>query len=93
MSLRSRLILAVIAVLALAFVLGDFGVERHSPPQSTRISSIVNHNQSTARNPTSVRETMSVGGASNLGSARGTARAVQRWGLDMIWRVKRKLGM
>jgi hypothetical protein len=57
MKLRSRLILAVIAVLAVAFVLGDFGVERHSPPQSTRIASTEKREQITARTSGSVRET------------------------------------
>jgi hypothetical protein len=93
MKLRSRLIIAVIAVLAVAFVLGDFGVERHSPPQSTRIASTEKRGQITARTSVSVRETTSVGGGSNLRSARGVASAVQGWGLGMIWRVKRKLGI
>jgi hypothetical protein len=93
MNLRSRLILTVIAVFAVAFVLGDFGVDRHSPPQSIRIASTENRDQPTVGNPMSVRETKSVGGASNLRRAHGTARAVQRWGLDTIWRVKHRLGM
>jgi hypothetical protein len=93
MKLRSRLILAVVAILAVAFILGDFGVKRQSPPQSTRIAATEKRDQITARTSVSIRETTSVGGASNLRSARGVPPAVQGWGLDMIWRVKRKLGM
>jgi hypothetical protein len=93
LNLRTRLILAAIAVLGVAFAIGDFEIGRHSPQQSIRVASTENRDQTPARNSTSVREKTSVDGASVLGSVRGGARAVQRWGLETIWRVKHRLGM
>lgn len=86
---RSRLILAVITVLAVAFALCDFGVERYSPQQAIRIAPTENRDRPTARYPTPVRE----GGSTDLQSTRRAVRAVQQWGLDKIWRVKHRLGM
>lgn len=51
MKLRSRLILAVIAVLAAAFALCDFGVERHTPQQAILVAQTENRAQPTALQP------------------------------------------
>jgi hypothetical protein len=58
MKLRSRLILAVIAVLAAAFALCDFGVERHTPQQAIQVAQNENRAQ-----PTALQSTRRVGRA------------------------------
>jgi hypothetical protein len=78
MKLRSRLILAVVVALAASFALCELGGEHNAPQRAIQVAP--------TKNP-------STGGVTDLQSAHKAARAAQRWGLGMIWRVKHKLGM